>query len=350
MSKLMLAITACMISCLSFAEPMTVAFLYEHPVNAGGWSQSHEQARLEVSEYFGEQIKTTTVEGVRPGPDTVRTLTNLARRKQNMIFATSFGHMNPVIQVARRFPAVTFNHASGYSLATNVGTYQIRAYQGRYLSGMLAAGMTESKVLGYVAAFPIPEVIRGINAFTLGVQAVDPEIRVRVIWINTWMDAAKEREAAELLIDAGVDVITHHTETPAIMLAAEAAGIWAIGYQFDRSEYAPNRHLVTVAHNWTPLYKRMIQNKLAGTWQSEAIWLGLNHQATVLASMSDQVPAGLQNRIESHQRQIASGERAVFAGPLRATSGELMVKEQETLDDEALIAMEWFVEGVINPQ
>jgi len=350
MSKLMFALVISLVSCLSFAEPLAVAFLYEHPVNAGGWSQSHEQARLEVSDYFGEQIKTTAVEGVRPGPDTVRTLTNLARRNQNLIFATSFGHMNPVIQVARRFPQVTFNHASGYSLARNVGTYQIRAYQGRYLSGLLAAGMTRSKVLGYVAAFPIPEVIRGINAFTLGVRAADPEVQVRVIWINTWMDAAKERDAAELLIDAGADVITHHTETPAIMLAAEAAGIWAIGYQFDRSEYAPKRHLVTVAHNWTPVYKRMIQSKLSGTWQSEAIWLGLEEEATVLASMADEVPEDLQARIETHRQQIASGELSVFSGPIHDTNGELMVSEQASLDDDALIAMEWFVEGVINPQ
>ncbi len=335
----------------SFAEePLRVAFLYEHPTNAGGWSLSHEQGRLAIEARFGERVKTLPVEGVKPGPDTVRTLTNLARERYDMIFATSFGHMNPVIKVARSFPRTTFQHASGYKTGRNVGTYQIRAMEGRYLAGMLAGHMSKTKKLGYVAAFPIPEVIRGINAFTLGARSVDPSITVQTIWINTWMDAAKEREAAELLINLGTDVISHHTETPALMIAAEKAGVWAVGYQYDRSEFAPQRHLVTVEHNWAPIYEALIESKLDGRWQSEALWLGLAEDATRLVSVSPEVPAAVLEEVEAVKQSIADKSFHVFAGPLRDVEGSERISAGKVPSDEEMIAMEWFVEGVVNAQ
>ncbi|MEM9624548.1 MAG: BMP family ABC transporter substrate-binding protein, partial [Pseudomonadota bacterium] len=253
-------------------------------------------------------------------------------------------------KVARRFPQTTFMHASGYKQARNVGTYQIRAFQGRYLAGVLAGHMSESKQLGYVAAFPIPEVIRGINAFTLGAQSVDPEIKINVVWLNSWLDTAREREAADLLISRGNDVITHHTETPAIMMAAEAAGAWAIGYQYDRSQFAPTRHLATIAHNWMPVYKEVIRAKLAGEWTSSSIWYGVEHSASQLVSVSGAVERPLRDQLSDMENQIGTGKFRVFSGPIYDTEGQLRVAEGSHLSDAELISQEWYVAGVNNTQ
>jgi simple sugar transport system substrate-binding protein len=327
-------------------EPMRVAFLYEHPINAGGWSQSHEQARQRVQAAFGDRIATAAFEGIIPGPDTVRVLTKLAREGYHMIFATSFGHMNPVIKVARQFPEVHFEHASGYKQAPNVGTYQIRAREGRYLAGLIAGAMTKTGRIGYIGAFPIPEVVRGINAFTLGVRSVNPDAVARVIWINTWLDPSKERDAAELLIGEGADVITHHTETPAPAVAAEAAGVYFIGYQYDRSAFAPTRHLATVEHNWLPIYERKIEENLNGTWQPEALWAGIREDASRLVGLSPDIPADIRTLVEQTRTAIAAGEREVFRGPLVDTGGMQRVPAGSALDAHSTLNMEWFVQGV----
>ncbi|RPG51384.1 MAG: BMP family ABC transporter substrate-binding protein [Gammaproteobacteria bacterium TMED1] len=331
-------------------KPLKVAFLYQHPVNAGGWSLSHEQGRLDVGNELGSKITTIALEGIQPGPDTLRTLTNLARENYELIFATSFGHMNSVMRVARSFPQTSFQHASGYKTAPNVGTYQIRAMQGRYLAGKIAGYMSTSQKIGYVASFPIPEVIRGINAFTLGAQAANPDVTVQAIWINSWMNAAKEREATELLINLGADVITHHTETPALMVAAEEAGVWAVGYQYDRSQFAPNSHLVTIEHNWGPIYKSIIQDKLAGRWKSESLWFGVDHDATRLVSISSKVPTSILSEIEEIRSQMANKTFKIFKGPIIDIEGKKRLELNQSLEDEALIGMEWFVRGVINAE
>ena len=326
--------------------PLKVAFLYEHPVNAGGWSQSHERARQAAQAHFGSRIESAAFEGITPGPDTVRVLSKLAREGYGMIFATSFGHMNPLIKVARQFPRVTFEHASGYKQAANVGTYQIRAYEGRYLAGRIAGAMTRSNRLGYVAAFPIPEVVRGINAFTLGVRAVNPDATVQVIWINTWLDPSREREAAELLIGDGADVLTHHTETPAVMVAAEHAGVWALGYQFDRSAFAPTRHLLTIEHNWTPIYLEKIASRLSGAWQSTSLWPGVGQHASRLVGLSAAIPAAVLEDLAENRSALAAGSRAVFAGPLSDREGNTRVAAGEVLSDAEALKMEWLVHGV----
>ena len=329
-------------------EPLKVAFLYQHPVNAGGWSLSHEQGRLDAENEFGDKIITIALEGIQPGPDTRRTLINLARENYELIFATSFGHMNSVMKVARSFPQISFQHASGYKTANNVGTYQIRAMQGRYLAGKIAGHMSTSKKIGYVASFPIPEVIRGINAFTLGAQAANPDVTIQAIWINSWMNAAKEREATELLINLGADVITHHTETPALMVAAEEAGVWAVGYQYDRSQFAPNSHLVTIEHNWGPIYNSIIRDKLEGNWKSESLWFGVDLDATRLVSISPKVPSSILSEIEEIRTQMANKTFNIFKGPITDIEGRTRLGPDQTLKDEDLIGMEWFVKGVIN--
>lgn len=352
LASMLLGLSLFTLSVAAFAsdEPLKVAFVYEHPVSAGGWSQSHDKGRQDLIAALPGKIETTTVEGVVPGPDTVRVLTGLARDGHDMIFATSFGHMNSVIQVARQFPRITFEHASGYKQAPNVGTYQIRAYEGRYLAGRIAGAMTRTNIIGYVGAFPIPEVVRDINAFTLGVRAVNPKAHVQIIWINRWLDPSKEREASEILIAGKADVISHHTETPAPMIAAEAAGVWAIGYQFNRSAFAPTRHLVTVEHNWLPIYRRKVEARLNGDWTPNLTWLGLAEDASRLVGLSPSIPAEVLADVEQAREAIIAGSLDIFAGPLSDNEGTERIADGATLDDAGLASIEWLVDGVQSRQ
>ncbi|TGD74614.1 BMP family ABC transporter substrate-binding protein [Mangrovimicrobium sediminis] len=327
--------------------PVKVAFMHENPVGQGGWTLSHELARKELEAYFGERIVTTALDGVPPGGDAERVMTKLARDGNQLVFATSFGFMNSAVRVARRFPKVKFEHASGYTTARNLGTYQIRAYQGRYLAGYAAALASKTGRLGYVGSFPIPEVLRGINAYTIGARAARPDITVEVVWINTWSDAGRSREAADLLIARNADVITHHTETAAAIQAAEQAGVWSVGYQTDRSAYAPQHHLVSIAHNWFPIYKRKVQSVIDGTWTSNVDWVGVEEDATQLVGWGPQVPEDIRAAVAAERQRMLDGELNVWRGPLKDSSGQERVAAGAIPADDALIAMEWLLEGII---
>lgn len=249
---LMLSLT---ISTFSFAkDPLKVGFVYVSSTGEAGWTYTHDQARLNLEKVFGDQIKTTFIENVAEGPDAERVITQLAQSGHELIFTTSFGYMNPTLKVAKRFPNVKFEHATGYKRSTNVATYFDRIYEARYLTGVVAGHMTKSNIVGYIAAFPIPEVVRGINAFTLGLRSVKPDATVKVLWVNTWFDPAKEREAANSLIDQKADIITFHTDSPAAVQAAEDAGIYAIAYHSDMSDFGPKAHLTAAVHNWESFY------------------------------------------------------------------------------------------------
>lgn len=329
------------------AKPLSVAFMHENPVGEGGWTLSHEKARKKLDAFYGEAITTSAVDGIAPSTDADRTLTKLARDKHDLVFATSFGFLSPTQRVARRFPRTTFMHASGYLTAPNIGTYQIRAYHGRYMAGVAAAMVSKTNKVGFVAPFPIPEVIRGINAFALGMQSIKPDIELDVIWINTWSDAPKAREAADLLIAKGVDVISHHTETSAAIAAAEAKGIWSVGYQTDRSSVAPKFHLVSIEHNWFPIYQHIIDQKLAGKWTSEQIWYGAEHDASQLVAWGPAVPTEVKAKVEQVRQQIASGEQTVFVGPLYDQSNTIKLADGARLSDDELLKLEWLVRGVL---
>eukprot|EP00903_Cladosiphon_okamuranus_P004420 g4418.t1 len=319
------------------AEPLKVAFMHENPVGEGGWTLSHELAREALEEYFGDAITTTALDSVPPGADAERALTRLARDGNQLVFATSFGFMNATQKVSRRFQNTYFEHASGHLTAENVGTYQVRAYQGRYLSGIAAGRVTESNQIGYVAPFAIPEVIRGINAFTLGVKSVNPDAVVDVVWISTWSDAPRAREATDLLIAKGADVITHHTETSAAIQAADLAGAWSIGYQSDRSGVAPNKHLVSVVHNWLPIYIGKVQSVIDGNWTSSVDWVGIEEDATQLISWGNAVPDSIITEVKEAHTRILNGELQPFTGPLTDRDGNPRLNAGETLDDESMI-------------
>ncbi|MBB6217202.1 basic membrane protein A [Anaerosolibacter carboniphilus] len=326
-------------------EKMKVAFIYVGPVGDAGWSFSHDKGR----EYLVSQmpdVETTFVESVPEGADAERVLTELAEKGNKVIFATSFGYMDYVENVAKKYPDVTFLHCSGYKTAENVGTYFGRMYQPRYLSGLVAGKKTQSNVIGYVAAFPIPEVIRGINAFALGVKEANPDAVVKVVWTNTWYDPAKEKEAAKSLLDAGADVIAQHQDTPGPQQAAEEKGAFSIGYNTDMSQFAPKAYLTSPVWNWGPYYVETVKAVQEGTWKSEKYWGSMKDGVTQLAPMTDLVDAEAKALVEAKQKEILDGTWDVFTGEIKDQTGAVRVNAGQRMTDEEMLSFDWFVEGV----
>ncbi|KZY72528.1 BMP family ABC transporter substrate-binding protein [Oleiphilus sp. HI0071] len=327
-------------------EPLNIGFVYVGPTGDAGWTYAHDEGRKYVEEQLGDKVKTTYVESVPEGADGERVIRQLASKGNDLIFTTSFGYMNPTLKVAKKFPKVAFEHASGYKRSDNMGTYFTRAYQGRYLTGLIAGKMTESNVLGYVASFPIPEVIRGINAFTKGAKEVNPDVQVKVVWASTWYDPAKEREAAETLILQGADVLTQHTDSAAVIQAAEAKGKYAIGYHSDMSEYGKKAHLTSTVHKWGPLYLKKAQAVLDGTWKSEDLWPGIADGTTDLAPLNEAIPADVVAMVEEKKAALKAGEMRVFDGPVVNQAGEEVIPAGGTMDDGALLGFDFYVQGV----
>lgn len=326
-------------------KALKVAFIYVSPVGDAGWTLAHDRARLSLEEL--PYVETAYTEAVPEGAEAERTLNQYVRDGYNLIFTTSFGYMDPTINVAKSNPDVTFMHCSGFKTADNVGTYFGRMYQPRYLSGMIAGKMTESNTIGYVAAHPIPEVIRGINAFALGVRSVNPEATVRVVWTQTWYDPAKEREAAESLLDVGADVIAQHQDTPAPQQAAEKRGHYSIGYNSDMTSFAPAAHLTAPVWNWASYYKKVAEQVHDGTWTSGQYWGGLEDGIVGLSPYSDLVPQDVRDLVEAKKAEIVAGTWDVFTGPINDQDGNEMVAEGETIPDQDLLGMTVFVEGVV---
>jgi basic membrane protein A and related proteins len=329
-----------------FAEPLKVGFVYVSPIGDAGWTYQHDEARKLVEQEFGDKIATTFVESVAEGADAERVIRNMASRKYDLIFTTSFGYMNPTIKVAKMFPKVKFEHATGYKTAANVGTYEARDYEGRFLAGMVAGAMSKKGVLGYVGAFPIPEVIRGINSFTLGAQVMNPNIKMKVVWVNTWHDPAKEREAAESLILQGADLITMHTDSAAVIQAAETKGVYSIGFNSDMSAYGPKTHLTSSTQHWESIYSAKIKAVMDGTWKSDSIWYGLRENVVRLSPMNPIVPKEVVEKVEAYKNEIIAGTRAVYQGPIFDQAGTMMVAEGKALSDEELHQQNWYVKGI----
>ena len=345
----MCILTACVLGLVlsaSAADKLKVGFVYISPIGDAGWTYQHNQGRLALEKNLGDKIETKYVEKVPEGPEAERVIRNLAKSGYDLIFTTSFGYMNPTLKVAKMFPKKYFEHCTGYKTAKNVGTYMCRYYQGRYLAGIIAGKMTKSNILGYVAAFPIPEVIRGINAYTLGARSVNPDIKVKVIWVNSWFDPGKEREAAEAMIAQGVDVITHHTDSTAPVLTAEEKGVYAIAYHSDMSKYGPKAQLTAVTHNYGKFYTKVTQSVLDHTWKPEAIWSGIKEGAIKLAPINPVVPKEVVALVEKTTKGIADGTFKPFHGPIKDQSGKLIVAAGKSLTDKDLLGMNYYVEGV----
>jgi len=329
------------------AEKLKVAFIYIGQPGDLGWTYEHERGRLMLEEQLGDQIETVTVPDVPEGPDAEKAIRDVVNAGADVVFTTSFGFMDPTLTVAQEFPEVYFEHCSGYKTADNVATYFGRMYQPRYLSGLVAGSMTEKDLIGYVAAFPIPEVLRGINAFTLGVQAANPEAEVRVVWTNTWYDPVKEREAAEALLDEGVDIIAQHQDTTEPQKAAKERGLLSIGYDSDMAQFVGETVLTSPVWNWGSYYVATVQEILNGTWESHQYWGGMAEGVVELADLSPLVPENVTANVQAEKDRILGGDWDVFCGPINAQDGSLKVAEGECLSDEAMLGMDWLVEGVV---
>lgn len=326
-------------------KPIRVGFVYVSPVGDAGWSYAHDQGRQAIEAMEG--VETAFVESVAEGPDSERVFLNMARKDYDLIFGTSFGYMDSMLKVAGRFPDAVFMHCSGFKTSKNMGNYFGRMYQARYLTGMVAGRMTKTNTLGYVAAFPIPEVIRGINAFALGAQSVNPEVTVRVVWTKTWYDPATEKEAARALLDVNADVIAQHQDSPGPQEAAQERGVWSVGYNSDMSRFAPKAHLVAAVWDWAPFYKEMVEKVRAGAWESRAYWYGMEKGIVDISPMSDQVPEAVRKEVMERKKAIIDGEFHVFQGPLKDRREEIRIPEGRAATDAEMLGMDWFVDRII---
>ena len=328
-------------------EPFKVAFVYVAPIGDLGWTYAHDEGRLMMEEEFGDAIETVFVENIPEGPDAERVIRDFAQKGYDLIITTSFGYMDPTLTVAEEFPDAQFVHISGYKSADNMSNIFGRMYQPRYLSGLAAGAATESNIVGYVAAFPIPEVIRGINAFTLGVREVNPDAEVRVVWTNTWFDPPTEKEAAEALLSAGADVITQHQDTTEPQKAAANAGGLSIGYDSDMGSFVGDTVLTSPVWKWGPKYVEIVNQLQDGTYEtSESYWGGLVDGIVTLAPFSDRVSEESKALIAEKQALIESGDWDVFCGPINGADGEVLVADGVCLSDGEMLGMGCFVEGV----
>lgn len=328
------------------AAPLKVGFVYVSPIGDAGWTYQHDEARKIVQKEFGDKIETTFVESVAEGADAERVIRNMASHGYDLIFTTSFGYMNPTIKVAKMYPKVKFEHATGYKTEVNMGNYQARDFQGRYLAGMVAGAMSKTGTIGYVGAFPIPEVIRGINAYMLGAQVTNPGVKMKVVWVNSWHDPAKEREAAESLLLQGADVLTMHTDSAAVIQAAAAKNVYAVGFNSDMSAYGPKIHLTSSVQHWESIYRAKIQAVLNGTWKADSVWDGLKEGVVALSPINPVVPKPIVAKVEQYKKEIIDGKRDVYQGPIYKQDGTLAVAEGKILTDEELPKINWYVKGI----
>ncbi len=320
-----------------------VAFVYIGVPGDGGWTFQHDEGRKMVDEKFG--IKSTVVENVPEGPDAERVIEELAQ-KNDIIFTTSFGYMDPTYNVAQKYPDVVFMHATGYKQAKNMGTYQGRGYESGYLAGIAAGKLSKNNKIGYVGAFPIPEVIYTINAFTLGAQSVNPDIEVSVVWSNTWFDPATERQAAVSLLDQGVDVLANYQDSPAGIQAAAERKVWGMGNDSDMNRYAPDTYITNPTLHWGTYYVSVVQSVMDGTWKSGATFDGLKEGMVDIAPFGKNVPKDVQDLVNTKKQDIIDGKLTVFQGPIKDQSGKEKVADGKDISDEDILSMNWFVEGI----
>lgn len=329
-------------------EPLKVGFVYVAPIADVGYTKQHDIGRLYAIDKVGkDKITTTFVENVPETADAERVIRQMINDGNKLIFGTSFGYMNYMQKLAKEYPDVKFEHATGYKSTPNMTNYNIRFYEGRYLAGMLAGGATKSNVIGYVAPFPIPEVLQGINAFTLGAKSVNPKIQVKVVWTNAWYDPPKDTDSAKTLIGQGADVLTQHTNTSAVASAAEAAGKMVIPYNSDMKSVAPNAQIAALVLNWGPYYAKKINQALENKWENKPVWMHLKEGAISLENISDKVPADVVKKMEEVKAKINSGEFHPFTGPIKTNEGKEAVKAGETLPDDKLVTMNYYVDGVV---
>lgn len=346
MSALALVVSLALCSA-SHAAPLKVGFVYVSPVGQAGWTYQHDLGRRAMEKALGAQVSTTVVESVPEGADAERVLRDLAAQGCGLIFATSFGYGEPTLRTAADFPNVKFEHAGGYKTAANVGTYNARDYEGRFLAGLLAGRTSKTGVAGYVAGFPVPEVVQGINAFTRGMRAANPKAVVKVIWLNTWFDPAKERDAALALVGQGADVLTHHTASPAVAEVAEEKHVRLLAYHSDMRAFAPHAQLAAVTHEWGGYYTQVARDVIDGRWKPGAVWGGMKSGFVQLSALDPALPKPLRDEVQAWRESIVDGSFKPFSGRLVDQHGKVR-QERGEMPDSAIAAMDWFIDGVVS--
>ena len=340
-----LVASASLLPAAARAAPLQACFVYVSPVGQAGWSYQHDLGRQAMAQALGEQVQTRTVEGVAEGADSERVMRDLAGQDCGLIFATSFGYLEPALRVAAEFPQVKFEQAGGYRTVANLNTYNARYYEARWLAGWLAGRMSRTGVAGYVAGFPVPEVVQGINAFTLGLRAANPNASVRLVWLNTWFDPTREREAALTLIGQGADVLANHSASPAVAQAAEEKGVMLLAYQSDMARFAPKAQLAAVTHHWGGYYTQVARAVIAGSWKPQPVWGGMKDGMVQLSALNASLPPAVKAELAQRQQAIIDGRLKPFAAPLVDNAGRTRLADG-ALDDAAIASMDWLVMGV----
>ncbi|MEI8168727.1 MAG: BMP family ABC transporter substrate-binding protein [Rhodoferax sp.] len=329
------------------AEPLKIAFAYVGPVGDGGWSFAHDNGRKALEKEFGDKIKTSFVENVPESADAERVIRDMAGQGNKLIFGTTFGYMEPMLKVAADTKGVKFEHATGYKQAENMRTYDSRTYEGAYMAGVIAGKMTKSNTLGVVASVPIPEVVRNINAFTLGAQSSNPKVKTKVVWVNEWFNPPKETEAATSLINGGADVLFQNTDSPAVLKTAEAKGKRAFGWDSDMTAYGPKAHLASAVINWGPYYIKATKEALDGKWVGGThTWWGVKEGAIDLVSIAEDVPAETKAKVDEVKKGLVDGSFSIWKGPITDNTGKVQIAKDTVADDKFLGGLNFFVKGV----
>jgi len=328
------------------ADKLKIAFMYVSPIGDGGWTFQHDLGRKAIQEKFGDKVETSFVESVPESAAAERVLRDMAAQGNRLIFATSFGYQEFVQKAAADLKDVKFEHATGYKLADNVATYDTKTFEGAYLAGIVAGGMSKTKTVGVVASVPIPEVVRNINSFVLGAQSVDPSIKAKVVWVNEWFSPPKEAEAATSLINGGVDVMYQNTNSPAVLKTAEERGARAFGKDGDMSAFAPKAHLGSAVIDWAPYYTKVVGDTLAGQWQSGSFWWGVKEGAIDLLKIADDVPQDIKDRVAKARAGLKDGSFAVWTGPIKDNAGKELLAAGQVADLKFLAGINFYVAGV----
>ena len=328
------------------SAPLKIAFAYLGPVGDGGWTFAHDNGRKALEKELGSQISTTFVESVPESADAERVFRDMVAQGNTLIFGTSFGYMEPMLKVAADNKGVKFEHATGYKTADNMSVYDNRTYEGAYMAGVIAGGMTKTNTIGVVGSIPIPEVIRNIDSYTLGAQSVNPKIKVKVVWVNEWFNPPKETEGAQSLIDGGADVLLQNTDSSAVLQTAEKNGKYAFGWDSDMTAYGPKAHLASAVNIWGPYYIKTAKDVIAGTWKPGHTWWGVKEGAIDLVSISDKVPADLKAKVDKVKAGLKDGTFAIWKGPIASNDGKVQVKDGTTADYAFLGGIKFFVKGV----
>ncbi len=329
------------------ADPLKVAFVYIGPVGDAGWTFAHDKGRKAVEEKFGDKVKTTFVENIpESAADAERVFRQLATDGNKLIFGTTFGYMEAMLKVAKEFPDVKFEHATGFKTADNLAQYDVRTYEGAYLAGVVAGKMSKSGKLGVVASVPIPEVIRNIDSFTLGARSVNPKATTAVVWVNKWFDPGKEREAATTLIGQGVDVLMQNTDSAAVVQTAQEKGVYAFGWDSDMTSFGPKAHLAASMINWGVYYTARVQAVLDGSWKSSTSWIGLKESGIDLAAFNPELPADVKSLVEERKKGIVDGSAPIWKGPIKDNAGKEVLGKDAVADDGFLHGIKFYVEGV----